>query len=80
MELQIVKRVFDLPKWYLPSPKETTRLFEYVLNEDTEGDARLARLLDCSAFCSEHDCFFCGQIKPVMTVCGESTFTIRRDC
>ena len=39
--------------------KETERLIDYVLSEDSERVARFARLLDCSAFSEKkNDCFF----------------------
>ena len=78
MEVQIVKRVFSLPKWYIPSITETVRLFDYVLNRDSESDARIARFLDCSAFCNEDDCFFCGHVKPVFPECCFSKVAICR--
>ena len=63
MEIKIVKRVFYLPTWYTPSITETARLFAYVLKENSESEARIARFLDCSAYCNEEDCFFAGMSR-----------------
>ena len=78
IEQRIVMRVFSLPIWYMPSTSEINRLFSYILNEDSESEARLARFLDCSAFCEGTDCFFCGLIRPVYSVCYRSRMLIAR--
>ena len=88
IEAQIVKRVFYLPQWYMPNERETERLIDYVLSEDSERVARFARLLDCSVFSEKkkNDCFFCffffcGEIVPVAPKCCNSKMLVsRREC
>ena len=71
IERRIVMRMFSLPIWYMPSTSETNRLFSYILREDSESEAKLARFLDCTAFCGGNDCFFCNQTRPEYSVsCG----------
>ena len=78
IERRIVMRVFSLPIWYMPSTSEINRLFSYILREDSESEARLARFLDCSAFFEGNDCFFRNLTRPVYSVCCGSRMLIAR--
>ena len=78
IEGRIVMRLFSVPIWYMKSISETNRLFSYILSEDAEREARLARFLDCSAFCEGNDCFFCNLTRPVYSVCCGSRMLIAR--
>ena len=57
-DISVVKKVFHLPVWYLPSVSEIARLIIYVKNENSFDEARWARSLDYSAFCNEEHCCF----------------------
>ena len=54
---EIVREVFNISLTYILSKSEKKRLFTYVQEASSPEEARLYRLLDCSAFC-EDDCFF----------------------
>lgn len=65
----IIRRIFDIPSWYLPTESEINRLYDYVRTEGNINRAKVARVLDCSAFCQGKDCFFCSDIRPVFSYC-----------
>ena len=73
-----VKKVFKLPIWYIPSDTEIARLMSYIRSENSEDEARLARILDCSACCDEDDCYFCGEIEPVAAACCDQKYQVPR--
>ena len=54
-------RIFDIPAWYehMMSSEEEKKLIKYVMEASCVMEARLYRILDCSAFCMEKFCFFC---------------------
>ena len=52
---EIVREVFNISLTYILSKSEKKRLLAYVQEASCPEDARLYRLLDCSAFC-EDDC------------------------
>ena len=78
-DIAIVRKVFQLPSWYIPSNSEVTRLASYLKSENSEDEARWARFLDCSAFCNEEDCFFCGEIESVFSKCKVKSPSARRE-
>ena len=57
----IVRTIFGIPRWYKMSRKEETKLFGYLLDSANVFEALMCRILDCSAFCDEDSCFFCGE-------------------
>ena len=57
---KIVKTVFEIPDWYLMSEREKDKLYSYVREAACVQEARLFRMLDCSAYCVEELCFLCG--------------------
>lgn len=57
---KIVRRVFNIPDWYVMCESEKEKLFRYIQEANCAQEARLFRILDCSAFCVEEKCFFCG--------------------
>lgn len=61
----IVRDVFDIPNAYVMSLSEEKRLYAYILETTCKEEANWFRLLDCSAFCREEDCYFCS------SPCGE---------
>lgn len=73
-----IKKIFELPNWYLPSETEINKLFTYVRNEGNIRRAKSARSLDCSAFCPGTDCYFCMDIYPVFKCCAPKYQTMRQ--
>ncbi|MEW8544942.1 MAG: hypothetical protein AB2693_15560 [Candidatus Thiodiazotropha sp.] len=65
--LDIILQVFDIPKWYGPhmSKEEEQKLFRLIQEASCPQEARLFRKLDCSAFCVEEKCYFCGDFEKV---------------
>ena len=63
MAEKIVKRVFNIPDWYKFSEFELEKLFNYTKEASSAEEARWFRFLDCTAFCYEDKCFFCGEGK-----------------
>lgn len=55
-----VKAVFQIPDWYEMSDFELKKLLSYVKEASSVQEARWYRFLDCTAFCYEDKCFFCG--------------------
>lgn len=56
----MVKNVFGIPDRYVMSDIEEEKLFQLVCEASTRREARLYRMLDCSAFCREKLCYFCS--------------------
>ena len=54
-----VRKIFNIPDWYIMSDTEVKRLFRYILESTCPQEARLFRFLDCSAFCTVDTCYFC---------------------
>ena len=73
-----VKKIFEIPVWYLPSETEINRLSKYVRDEGSVRRAKLARILDCSAFCPGTDCYFCMEIDSVFKMCCEAKTGVAR--
>ena len=67
----LIQRIFEIPSWYIPSESELNRLYRYVRDEGSVRRAKVARTLDCSAFCEGIDCYFCSEIKAVFEKCCE---------
>lgn len=57
----LVRRIFRIPVWYEMSDFEQEKLYKYIKEASCPQEARLYRMLDCSAFCVEEKCFFCGE-------------------
>ena len=55
---------FHFPEWYRMTQTEVDKLFSYILEASCAEEARLFRKLDCSAFCRELLCYFCGKFSP----------------
>ena len=76
-----VKKIFEIPVWYLPSETGINRLSKYVRDEGSVRRAKLARILDCSAFCPGTDCYFCYfcmEIDSVFKMCCEAKTGVAR--
>lgn len=60
--VKIILKVFEIPSWYgkVMSQEEKTKLWNCIKEATCVEDARLNRVLDCSAYCVEEKCFFCG--------------------
>ena len=58
---RIVRIVFGIPESYEMSEFERKKLYNYVQEARSAQEARLFRILDCSAFCNEDKCYFCGE-------------------
>lgn len=56
-KIKIVKTVFHIPDWYEFSDFELRKLYSYIKEASCPQEARLFRILDCSAFCYEDKCF-----------------------
>ena len=52
--------MFEIPEWYDISDVELRKLLDLVKEASC---ARLFRLLDCSTFCDEENCYFCGDFS-----------------
>ena len=63
--ITFILEVFDIPKWYgkIMSKCEEEKLSKLIRESSCHADARLHRMLDCSAFCIEDKCYFCGKHK-----------------
>lgn len=59
-----VRVVYDIPDWYILSKEEESKLIGYLTEATCFQEARFFRFLDCSAFCVESQCFFCGDHSP----------------
>ena len=56
----IMRAIFGIPKGYILSKKEGTKLFRYSIEAEKVHEALMCRILDCSAFCDEEKCYFCS--------------------
>ena len=65
--MKIVKRVFSIPEWYEMSDFEMKKLISIIKEASTFQEAQWYRFLDCSAFCVEEKCFFCGEFSRQQT-------------
>ena len=67
----LVKKFFDIPEWYVMTEAEETRLFSLIIREQptTFAQAHLIRALDCSAFCSGIECYFCTNVTKLCSLC-----------
>lgn len=54
-----IKEIFQIPDSY-----EERKLLKLVEEAKNVKDARLYRILDCSAYCVEEFCYFCSGGKP----------------
>ena len=57
--IKVVKKVFEIPEWYEIKDVELRKLLDLIKEASCEQEARLFRMLDCSAFCDEENCYFC---------------------
>ena len=76
-----ILKIFDKPEWYeqLMTKEEERKLLGYVMEASCVMEARLFRLLDCSAYCVESKCFFCQypkHAKKFKLSVGNSTVTM----
>ncbi|MEW8547233.1 MAG: hypothetical protein AB2693_27295 [Candidatus Thiodiazotropha sp.] len=60
-KIRIVKRVFNIPEWYQISEFELEKLVGYIKEAASVQEAQWYRFLDCTTFCIEEKCFFCGE-------------------
>lgn len=60
---KIVRTVFEIPDLYQMPKGEKDKLYSYVIEATCAQEARLFRMLDCSAYCVEEQCFFCGNFS-----------------
>lgn len=68
---QILKSIFGIPKWYVLSQNEESRLIKYFDEaNDSVEQANVNRILDCSTICNEDDCFFCSEIQALCQPCS----------
>ena len=74
-----VKRMFEIPDWYLMTEKEENKLYKYLCESRYSQEAKFIRLLDCSTtcICDERFCYFCpayaGDIKRLCNPCKSYT-------
>ena len=61
--IKAVKKVFEIPEWYEIKDVELRKLLDLIKEASCEQEARLFRMLDCSAFCDEENCYFCGDFS-----------------
>ena len=61
--IKAVKKVFEIPEWYEIKDVELRKLLDLTKEGSCEQEARLFRMLDCSAFCDEENCYFCGDFS-----------------
>ena len=63
--VDVILDIFKIPKWYgkIMSKFEEEKLFKLIEEASCAADARLYRMLDCSAFCNERRCYFCGNFE-----------------
>ena len=61
---QLIRRVFQIPDWYVLSYVEEKRLYGYCKEACSIQQANLYRALDCSAMCNGELCYFCSESKP----------------
>ena len=62
---KLVRKAFSIPEWYVLYPSEENKLFHYCRRAGSIPQARIDRMLDCSAICTSKICFFCSDIKPI---------------
>ena len=60
-KIKMVKSVFQIPAWYEMSEFELNKLYSYIKEATCAQEAQWYRFLDCTAFCVEDKCFFCGE-------------------
>ena len=56
--IKVVRKVFEIPEWYDISDVELRK--DLIKETSCAQETRLFRMLDCSAFCDEENCYFCG--------------------
>ena len=58
-KLNLILKGFQIPKWYGPSisKEEEQRLFNLIQEASYPHEARMYRILECSAFCVEEKCY-----------------------
>ena len=63
--LSFILKVFQIPSWYgeIISKQEKKKLWNCIMEASNAKEARLFRVLDCSAFCIEKKCYFCGEFQ-----------------
>ncbi len=64
---RMVRTFYRIPDWYVIPAAEESRLYTYFVTSKNLCEAKFARLLDCSAFCTGKDCFFCSDLTPMPT-------------
>ena len=73
-EKDYVKCAFWIPEWYVMSKREEDKLRKYIRDTRSQDEARMFRIMDCSAFCDERFCYFCASyekdIQPLCTPCN----------
>ena len=74
-----VRKLFGIPDWYIFSELELRRLSNYVSSSRSLREVIMARYLDCEAFCEGENCFFCGEIAPVMPACCRNKVNMNRN-
>ena len=57
--IKLVRKIFAIPEWYPMSDSELKKLVQNITEATCPQEARLYRILDCSAYCNGKDCFFC---------------------
>ena len=67
----LVKKFFSIPDWYVLSETEEGRLFDLIIREQPSSfaQAHFIRMLDCSAFCTIYDCYFCSNLSKLCSSC-----------
>ena len=72
-----VKRMLEIPDWYLMTEREENKLYKYLCESKNSQEATFIRLLNCSTICDERFCYFCpaytGDIKRLCNPCKSFT-------
>ena len=62
-KLSLILKAFKIPQWYgdIMCQEEKEKLWNCIKEATCAKDARFLRVLDCSAYCVEGKCYFCGE-------------------
>ena len=55
--------VLEIPEWHEISDVETSKLVNLIKEASCEQEARLFRMLECSAYYDEEKGYFCGDFS-----------------